>query len=98
MVRPESWTSPVGASPTRVGTGAPGSRPQSVGETRRAGRGGQGLVGGRKAGGRGTRGTPPPGQRNNDFPVSELIWAAGLNGIYLLLALIFFHPGYGERH
>ena len=31
---------------------------------------------------------------SNDFPVSELIWAAGLNGIYLLLALIFFHQNF----
>ena len=31
---------------------------------------------------------------SSDFPVSELLWAAGLNGIYLLLALIFFHQNF----
>ena len=31
---------------------------------------------------------------SGDFPVSELLWAAGLNGIYLLLALIFFHQNF----
>ncbi len=46
MVRPESWTSPAGASPARVGIGAPRSRPRFVGETRRAERGVTSLVGG----------------------------------------------------
>jgi len=31
---------------------------------------------------------------SGDFPVSDLLWAAGLNGIYLLLALIFFHQNF----
>ena len=31
MLRPEGWTRPTGGSPARVGTGAPGSRPQPGG-------------------------------------------------------------------
>ena len=39
MVRSGNWNQPAGVSPARVGTGAPGSRPQFAGETRRAERG-----------------------------------------------------------
>ena len=52
MVRPESWSRPTGESPVRVGTGAPGSRPRFVGETRRAERGRESLFGGSKRAGR----------------------------------------------
>ena len=51
MVRPESWTRPVGASPTRVIAGAPGSRPRFVAERRRAERGVKSLFGGSKRAG-----------------------------------------------
>ena len=66
MVRPESWTSPVGVSPTRVGTGAPGSRPQHVGETRRAERGVKSLFGGSKRAGRSIKRILQPRHRNNE--------------------------------
>lgn len=36
MLRPEGWTRPAGASPVRVGAGAPGGRPRFVVERRRA--------------------------------------------------------------
>lgn len=36
MLRPGSWTRPARVSPVREGTGAPGRRPQSVGEIWRA--------------------------------------------------------------
>jgi hypothetical protein len=52
MLRPESWTTPVGASPTRVEAGKPGSRPRFVVERRRAERGVKGLFGGSKRAGR----------------------------------------------
>ena len=52
MVRPESWTRPVGASPTRVKAGKPGSRPRFVAERRRAERGVKSLFGGSKCAGR----------------------------------------------
>lgn len=52
MLRPESWTKPVGASPAWVGTGAPSSRPQSSGETLTAERGVESLFGGSKIAGR----------------------------------------------
>jgi len=52
MLRPESWTRPVGASPTRVGAGKPGSRPRCVVERRRAERGVKSLFGGSKRAGR----------------------------------------------
>lgn len=68
MVRPESWTSPVGASPTRVSTGAPGSRPQSVGETRRSERGVESLQGGSKRAGRSMKRILQPRQRTTREP------------------------------
>jgi hypothetical protein len=52
MVRPESWIKPVGASPTRVEAGKPGSRPRFVAERRRAERGVKSLFGGSKRAGR----------------------------------------------
>jgi hypothetical protein len=52
MVRPESWTSPTGASPVRVVAGEPGSRPRFVVERWRAERGVESLFGGSKRAGR----------------------------------------------
>ena len=52
VVRPESWIRPTGASPVRVSVGAPGSRPRSVDERRRAERGVKSLFGGSKRAGR----------------------------------------------
>ena len=52
MLRPESWTKPVGASPIRVIAGKPGSRPRFVAERRRAERGVKSLFGGSKRAGR----------------------------------------------
>jgi hypothetical protein len=52
MLRPESWTRPVGASPTRVEAGKPGSGPRFVAEKRRAERGVKSLFGGSKRAGR----------------------------------------------
>ena len=49
MLRPESWTRPVGASPTRVIAGEPGSRPQSGGEIPGAERGVESLLEGASA-------------------------------------------------
>lgn len=48
MLRLGSWIRPVGGSPTRVGAGAPGSRPWFVVERRRAERGVESLFGGSK--------------------------------------------------
>jgi hypothetical protein len=56
MVRPENWIRPVGASPTRVIVGAPGSRPRFVVERRRAERGSKSLFGGSSV-----RAVVPPG-------------------------------------
>jgi len=58
MVRPGSWIRPAGASPARVGTGAPGSRPQSGGESLRAERGVKSLFGGSKRAGRSGHASP----------------------------------------
>lgn len=52
MLRPGNWTRPVGASPTRVIAGEPGSRPRSVAERPRAERGVKSLFGGSKRAGR----------------------------------------------
>ena len=52
LLRPESWTRPAGASPVRVSVGAPGSRPRSGAERRRAERGVKSLFGGSKRAGR----------------------------------------------
>ena len=51
-MRPGSLTRPAGGSPVRVGTGAPGSRPQLGGENRWAERGVKSLLGGSKSAGR----------------------------------------------
>jgi hypothetical protein len=48
MLRLASWIRPAGGSPVPVGAGAPGSRPQSRGETRAAERGVESLFGGSK--------------------------------------------------
>ncbi len=52
LVRPGSLIRPAGGSPVRVGTGAPGSRPQLGDENRRAERGVESLLGGSKSAGR----------------------------------------------
>jgi hypothetical protein len=52
MVRPESWIKPVGASPTWVRAGKPGSRPRFDIERCRAERGVKSLFGGSKRAGR----------------------------------------------
>jgi hypothetical protein len=52
MLRPGNWTRPVGASPTLVIAGEPGSRPRFVVERRRAERGVESLCGGSKRAGR----------------------------------------------
>ena len=51
-MRPGRLTRPAGGSPVRVGTGAPGSRPQLGGENRWAERGVKSLLGGSKSAGR----------------------------------------------
>jgi hypothetical protein len=48
MVRLGSWIRPAGVSPVPVGAGAPGSRPQSLGEILAAKRGVESLPGGSK--------------------------------------------------
>jgi hypothetical protein len=66
MVRPESLTRPAGGSPVRVGTGAPGSRPQLGGENRRAERGVKSLLGGSKSAGRSITRNLQPRQSYNE--------------------------------
>jgi len=51
MLRHASWTRPAGESPAPVSAGAPGSRPQSRGETPAAERGVESLFGGSKCAG-----------------------------------------------
>ena len=65
MLRPESWTGLAGGSPVPVGTGAPGSRPRFVVETRRAERGVKSLFGGSKCAGRSVKRTLQPRQIHN---------------------------------
>ena len=65
MLRPGSWTRPAGGSPVRVGTGAPGSRPQPGGETRQAERGVKSLFGGSKRAGRSVKRTLQPRHNHN---------------------------------
>jgi hypothetical protein len=65
MLRPGSWSRPAGESPVRVGTGAPGSRSQSVGETRRVERDVESLCGGSKHAGRSIKRTLQPRQIHN---------------------------------
>jgi hypothetical protein len=65
MLRPASWTGLAGGSPVPVGTGAPGSRPRSVVETRRAERGVESLFGGSKCAGRSVKRTLQPRQSHN---------------------------------
>jgi hypothetical protein len=48
MLRLARWIRPAGASPVPVGAGAPGSRPQSLGEILAAERGVESLFGGSK--------------------------------------------------
>jgi hypothetical protein len=49
MVRPENWTRLTGASPVRVDTGVPGSRPQPASESGRVERGVKSLLEGARA-------------------------------------------------
>lgn len=65
MLRPASWTRPAGVSPAWVGTGAPSSRPRSVGEIWRAERGVESLFGGSKITGRSVKRTLQPRQIHN---------------------------------
>ena len=65
MVRPESWTRPTGVSPVRVGSGAPGSRPQSRVERVVAERGVKSLYGGSESAGRSMKRTLQPRQIHN---------------------------------
>src|SRR4029077_2206632 len=65
LLRPESWTGLAGGSPVPVGTGAPGSRPRFVVETRRAERGVKSLFGGRQCAGRSGKPTVPARQSQN---------------------------------
>ena len=65
MLRPESWIRLAGASPARVGVGAPGSRPRSGGEILLAERGVEGLFGGSKRAGRSVMRTLQPRQIHN---------------------------------
>ena len=51
MLRLGSWVRPAGGSPVRVGAGAPGSRPRSLGEILAAERGVESLFGGSKRAG-----------------------------------------------
>jgi hypothetical protein len=65
MLRPGSWIRPAGVSPVPVGTGAPGSRPQLVGEIWRAERGVESLFGGSKRAGRSFKRTLQPRHSHN---------------------------------
>lgn len=65
MLRPGSCVRPAGVSPVPVGTGAPGSRPQFVGEIWRAERGVESLFGGSKCAGRSVKRTLQPRQIHN---------------------------------
>jgi hypothetical protein len=62
VLRPASWSRLTGESPVRVGTGAPGSRPRFVVETRRAERGVKSLFGGSKRAGCSVKRTLQPRQ------------------------------------
>src|SRR5919198_5999088 len=65
VLRPGSWIRPAGASPVRVGTGAPGSRPRFVVERWRAERGVESLFGGSKSAGRSVKRILQPRHNNN---------------------------------
>jgi len=101
VVRPGSWIKPVGASPTRVIAGEPGSRPRFVVERRRAERGVKCLFGGSKRAGRSatrrescslvTDTTREPSRSLHGEGSSRTTWRSGH-------ALGRVPPGYGERH
>jgi hypothetical protein len=65
MLRPGSCFRLAGGSPVRVGVGAPGSRPRSLGEILAAERGVEGLFGGSKRAGRSVKRTLQPRQIHN---------------------------------
>jgi len=98
MVRPESWTSPVGVSPTRVGTGAPGSRPQLVGENRRAERGVESLFGGSKRAGRSIKRILQPRQIDNEGAEPLISRRRPRPASPVPGSARRVPPGYGERH
>ena len=65
LLRPTGCVRPAGVSPVPVGTGAPGSRPQFVGEIWRAERGVESLFGGSKIAGRSVKRTLQPRHSDN---------------------------------
>lgn len=98
MLRPESWIGLAGGSPVSVGTGAPGSRPRFVVETRRAERGVESLFGGSKCAGRSGKRTLQPRQ-THDGRAEPLMSrrrpcpASPGPGLARRVS-----PGYGRRH
>jgi hypothetical protein len=93
VLRHESWQRPTGASPVRVSAAAPGSRPQSRGETPAAERGVESLFGGSKRAGcdcslvKSTMGEPSRSRRGEGHTRRPCCGA----GRRVL-------PGYGELH
>ena len=65
MLRPGSWIRPAGESPVPVGTGAPGSRLRSLGETLAAERSVESPFGGSNRAGRSVKRTLQPRQTHN---------------------------------
>jgi TrwC relaxase len=98
MLRPGSWIRPAGASPVRVDTGVPGSRPQFVGETRRAERGVKSLFGGSKRAGRSMKRILQP--RQSDDGGAEPLMSRRRPRLPGLVpgSAWWVPPGYGERH
>ncbi len=98
MVRPESWIGLAGGSPVSVGTGAPGSRPRFVVETRRAERGVESLFGGSKCAGRSVKRTLQPRQIHNGRaePLISRRRPCLVSPGPGLAHRVF--PGYGRRH
>jgi hypothetical protein len=98
MLRPESWTGLAGGSPVPVGTGAPGSRPRFVVETRRAERGVESLFGGSKCAGRSVTRTLQPRQMYDGRaePLMSRRRPCPANPGPGLVRRVF--PGYGRRH
>ena len=98
VLRPGSWTGLAGGSPVPVGTGAPGSRPRFVVETRRAERGVKSLFGGSKCSGRSVKRTLQPRQTHNGGAeplTSRRRPCPAGPGPGLARRVL---PGYGSRH
>src|SRR5262249_43990437 len=98
MLRPEGWTGLAGGSPVPVGTGAPGSRPRFVVETRRGERGVKSLFGGGKSAGRSGKRTLEPRQIYNGRaePLMSRRRPCPAGPGPGLVRRVF--PGYGRRH